>query len=125
MKRAMHTGACLLAAGAICTAEQNGFTEYQRVVFSRKLNSPSLNDVKNVARRSGLDVPRFIQCIASPKPWKIVLKQIEESKRHDVHSTPTIFINNKRYKGRVKLEWLQKIVDMELERIAKNDSITK
>ena len=122
MRREGHPGACLLAAGAICAAEQDRFEEYQQIVFDKRPERPRLNELKDLARLSDLEVSRFIQCVANKATWKTLVGQIEKGKKYNVNSTPTIFINNKKYEGKAKIEWLQKVIDMELERISEGES---
>jgi protein-disulfide isomerase len=121
LRRSVHPGACLLAAGAICATEQGRFEEYQRIVFQtqmkRPIIRPTLEVLRKLAQESGLMIPEFIRCLANRMTLNTIVKQVEEGKRLGITGTPTIFINGKRYKGRVEKEWLQKFIDMEWGRM--------
>ncbi len=116
MKRAMHRGACLLAKGAICAAEQDRFEEYQKTAFSKKLKNPDREIVKNIASLSGLSVTRFEGCMDNPETGMELADEIKNAKRYGVKGTPVLFINKKRYRGKVRKYFLQKIIDMELKK---------
>lgn len=117
LRRSLHPGSCLLAAGAICATEQDRFEEYQRIVFQAKLNRPSFQILKDLAQESGLMLEPFIRCLADRQTLNTLIGQVQEGQRYGVTGTPTIFINGKRYKGRAEKEWLQKFIDAEWERI--------
>ena len=116
MKRVMHRGACMLALGAVCAAEQDRFEEYQKIVFSMKLKNPDREIVNKIAFRAGLSAIKFKHCMDNPKTRQELANEITKAKSYGVKSTPTIFINKKRYKGTVAKDIFQRIIDMELEK---------
>lgn len=113
MRNPMHRGACDLALGAICAAEQNLLDAYQHAAFGMRLNEPTPEDLRNVVALSGVSEPEFTQCLGKPETLAALQRQIEQTHRYDITSTPTVFINKKRVQGRLSLEALQKIVDRE------------
>ncbi|MBN1850126.1 MAG: thioredoxin domain-containing protein [Deltaproteobacteria bacterium] len=115
--RSLHPGSCLLAAGALCAAEQDRFEEYQSAVFQAKLERPSFQILKELAREAGLMLEPFIRCLADREILNTIIRQVEKGKEYGVRGTPTIFINGKRYRGRADKDWLQKFIDLEWERI--------
>ena len=117
--RSMHQGACILAMGAICAAEQDGFDAYQRLVFAMKPKNPDISTMLNIAEKSGLSPLLFEKCITDQEILDMLLDQIEEGKGYGIKSTPTIYINNKRYRYRVRKDALQRIIDMEYERLTR------
>ncbi|MFZ1986027.1 MAG: vitamin K epoxide reductase family protein [Desulfatitalea sp.] len=115
MRNPMHKGACDLALGAICAAEQGLLDAYQHAAFGLHLNNPTPEDLKNVVALSGVSEPEFVQCMGKPETLATLQRQIEQTHQYGINSTPTVFINKKRVQGRLSLEALQKIVDMETQ----------
>jgi uncharacterized membrane protein/protein-disulfide isomerase len=115
MQNPMHRGACDLAIGAICAAEQEGLDAYQKEAFALRKPQPTPEDFRSVVLRSGLSEAAFIQCLQRPESVRTLQEQIEQTHRHGITSTPTVFINGKRFQGRLSLEALQKIVDLETQ----------
>jgi protein-disulfide isomerase/uncharacterized membrane protein len=113
MRSPLHHGSCDLALGAICAAEQGLLDAYQHAAFGLRLNDPTPEELKSVAALSGVSEPEFVQCLDKAETLATLQRQIEQSHQYGINSTPTVFINKKRVKGRPSLEALQKIVDME------------
>ncbi len=47
---------------------------------------------------------------------------VKEAKNRNVRSTPTIYINSKIFDGHINKEFLEKIIDQEIELLEKSDS---
>ena len=117
MKREMHPGSCLLGLGAICAAEQGRFDAYHKTAFSMKLKNADWQTVIEAAGLSGISEPQFSLCMEDPQTRAELLREIEEAKKNGVKSTPTLFINKKRYQGKTRLDILQSIIDMEIKAV--------
>jgi protein-disulfide isomerase/uncharacterized membrane protein len=117
MKRDMHQGACSLALGAFCAAEQDGFEAYQRLVFQMKPKAPRMGTLLTIAEKAGLSPLLFERCITDPEILAMLQQQIGEAKSFGVSATPRIYINNRRYRYRVYKDALQKIIDLEYQRL--------
>ncbi len=115
MRNPMHRGACDLAIGAVCAAEQGLLDAYQKEAFALRKPQPTPEDFRSVVLRAGLSEEAFIQCLQRPESVRTLQDQIEQTNRYGITSTPTVFINRKRFQGRLSLEALQKIVDMETQ----------
>ena len=115
IKRAMHRGACLLALGAVCAADQDMFDKYQKTVFPMKLKHADRKILKHIATLSGLAVPQFEQCMDDPEARGQVMSDIHKARSYGVKGTPILFINKKRYRGKIRKNILQRIIDMELK----------
>lgn len=96
MSRTVHEGACALALGAACAAEQGRFWQYHDSAFQQPLEKATPADARRIAATSGLDMPRFEACLASPAPRRRVARDIEEARRVGVQATPTVLVNGKR-----------------------------
>ncbi len=119
IKRAMHRGACLLALGAVCAADQDMFDKYQKTVFPMKLKHADRKILKHIATLSGLAVPQFEQCMDDPEARGQVMSDIHKARSYGVKGTPILFINKKRYRGKIRKNILQRIIDMELKDMGK------
>jgi protein-disulfide isomerase/uncharacterized membrane protein len=115
MRGAMHRGACDLAIGAVCAADQGGLDAYQREAFALHKSQPTPEDFRSAVLRAGLSEEVFIQCLRRPDSLATLRTKIEQTHQYGITSTPTVFINAKRFQGRLSLEALQKIVDMETQ----------
>jgi len=112
----MHQGSCEIAKGAICAARQRGLAAYQRLAFAAHKKGAGRDDLIDWASRSGLSIPEFERCLDDPETEEILRWQIEQARRLSITGTPTVYINNRRYRGRLYEEALQRIIDFELQR---------
>jgi protein-disulfide isomerase/uncharacterized membrane protein len=96
LKATTHPGACNLALGAICAADQGQFWAYHDKVFGSQLQDPKPADVARLGREAGLDGTALEACLASPSAKGRLAGQIEEALKVGVQSTPTLFINGKK-----------------------------
>jgi protein-disulfide isomerase len=94
----VHPGACLLAEGSVCAAEQNKFWEYHDIAFETK-GKITRSVVMDVASNIGLDLGAFKSCLNSDRGLKVVSEDIDAAFRAGVKSTPTLFINGRRLRG--------------------------
>jgi protein-disulfide isomerase/uncharacterized membrane protein len=100
----VHPGACLLAEGSVCAAEQNKFWEYHDIAFETK-GKISRSVVTDMASNIGLDASAFKSCLNSGRGLKVVNEDIDAAFRAGVKSTPTLFINGRRLRG-VPKPWM-------------------
>ena len=119
MQRQLHAGACLLARGSISAAQQGKFDEYHIVAFQAKVENPGKDHVEKIARFTGMDVKRFLSDLDSPKTAEELKRQMALADKLGINSTPTIFINGKKFKYRPDKELLEKIIDQEYDSINK------
>lgn len=122
MPRAMHKGSCALAKGAICADQQNALAAYQKAAFAARENGLTPEDFKTIPIQSGVAIDQFYQCISDPSTLETVKTQIEQANSIGIHATPTLFINKKRYQGKLYKEALQQIIDLEAEAVEKTAS---
>jgi protein-disulfide isomerase/uncharacterized membrane protein len=100
----VHPGACLLAEGSVCAAEQNKFWEYHDIAFETK-GKITRSVVTDMASNIGLDASAFKSCLNSGRGLKVVNEDIDAAFRAGVKSTPTLFINGRRLRG-VPKPWM-------------------
>jgi len=116
MQRQMHKGACSLASGSVCAAGQGKLYAYQKAAFETRKKDPSLDDIKALAVSAALSIPEFMQCIERQGTLATVKTHIQATMTAGVKGTPTIYVNNKQFRGQLFLESLQQIVNMEVAR---------
>ncbi len=102
-------GLALLAA-----AEQNKFWPYVRYLYVM-YDQFSLNQLKNWAKEVGLDEKRFSNIYKQKKSRKNLVQSKKEGIRNGVKSTPTLFINGRKYHGKMDVETIVDILEEEYE----------
>jgi protein-disulfide isomerase/uncharacterized membrane protein len=92
VSRAVHPGACRVAAASECAHLQGKFWEFHDAIFA-KGHTYNLADLEPDAARLGLDVPRFTACLESGQGMEAVKRDIAEAAKIPVTSTPTYVVN--------------------------------
>lgn len=92
-----NASSCVAASAALCGQEQDKFKEMYHGIYADNekgiMHSPS--SVLQVAKKHKLNLSQFRSCMSSPKIRQKIEKEVEESNRLKIESTPTLFINNK------------------------------
>ena len=125
MKNQVHEGACLVARGGICAENQGKLLEYSRAAFAVQKKNPGIKEVLDLASVAGINNDQFSACIDSPSTYQKLRGQIELSKKLNVNSTPTIYINGRIYTSGVHRDILKKIVEKELQQADKRMFLEK
>lgn len=101
------------AEASRCAAEQGRFWQYHDLVFAgSEINAENLRDY---ARRAGLDQRRFDSCFAGGKYRDQVEQDRQDGKRLGVSGTPCFAVNGRMLKcGAYSTEAFAKIVEAEL-----------
>jgi protein-disulfide isomerase/uncharacterized membrane protein len=111
MKNQLHEGACEIHKGAVCAEKQGAFQAYYNAAFSTRHHFV----LSEIAAKANLKMPEFQACMASAQPASIVQKHIAEGMRIGIRSTPSVFINGKQYKGPLKEEIFDLIIEKEIQ----------
>jgi protein-disulfide isomerase len=109
-----HSQAALAAAAALAANKQGKFWQMYDALFAQKGNL-SRNGMLKIASSLGVDMHHFQSDLDSAEIKRAVEKDIADGERISVDSTPTLFVNGKRYNGPVTLAALKPIVDGELK----------
>lgn len=96
LKQQLHPGACVVAMGGICAAEQNRFWPYHDRVFAKQGQMASRPEVQKAAAEAGLDGAAFGACLDRPATMQRLRAEIREGTAAGVKGTPTLFINGRR-----------------------------
>ena len=75
------------------------------------------NSIKKIGSSFGLGEDEMDKCLQSEKSQDEILNQrIEAQKKYKIESTPTIFINEKKYFGKIEYSKLKKEVEKNLKK---------
>ena len=96
MFRTIHNGACELALGSICAAEQGLFWPYHDRIFSRSWEQATRADVLEHAGAAGLDKIKLEACMNSSAANSKLALQIKEGVEAQVQVTPTLLVNGRK-----------------------------
>jgi protein-disulfide isomerase/uncharacterized membrane protein len=96
LSRTLHPGACLLALGGVCAAEQGHFWEYHDLVFRSTIERATRDDTLRFAREAKLNTSAFERCLSAPATVGHVLRDVEEAERVGVDATPTVLVDGRR-----------------------------
>ena len=99
---------------ARCAPEDRYFPMIQ-VLFEKQMDwaaaSDSLPPLKNIAAMAGLDDKAFEACLKNQTVLDEVKSSFERGKEFGVTSTPTFFINGKKYEGALSVEEMSSVID--------------
>lgn len=96
LKQQLHPGACVVALGGVCAAEQNRFWPYHDRVFAKQGQMTTRQEVQKAAAEAGLDAAAFGACMDRPAILERLRAQIREGTAAGVKGTPAIFLNGRR-----------------------------
>ena len=92
----LHPGACALALGGFCAAEQSLFWPYHDRVFSRGWTRATDTDVIDLAVGAGADRAKFTACLASPATKSKLALDVQAGVEVGVRVTPTLIVNGRK-----------------------------
>ena len=96
MARTIHNGACELALGSICAAEQGLFWPYHDRIFSRSWEQATHADVVEHAVAVGMDKIKLEACMNSSAANSKLALQVKEGVEAQVQVTPTLLVNGRK-----------------------------
>jgi protein-disulfide isomerase len=98
-----HQNALPAALAARCAGAQDRSWEYHDLLF---VAQPAFarDDLIGYARRLGLDVPAFTECLDTARFRDAVLADQREGREAGVRATPSFFINQRVIQGAVPIE---------------------
>jgi protein-disulfide isomerase len=111
-----HKGTIVASKSAVAAQRQGKFWEMAALLY-RNMDRNEENQILDLASNLGLDMARFKKDLADPEVERIVRSDKVEAVKIKVNSTPTLFINGRRYELRMDEAYLQDIINEEAERI--------
>ncbi len=116
----IHKEAKPASMASMCVHEQNKakFWKYHDLLFQnqRKLGS---EDLKSYAKKVGVDLKKFDECMSSRKYDKMVQADFDEGVKLGVNSTPSFFVNSQPILGARPVEEFAELIEEELSRAKK------
>lgn len=109
-----HPNAKAAAEASLAAHEQGKFWPMHDKLFA-KSKSLSTETIDSIAREIGLDMTRFEADVHSAKIAQLVKKDMADGDKVYLDSTPTVFINGRRYNGPIDLDVLKPILDAEIK----------
>lgn len=102
-----------LASGeaVACAKEQGKFWEMHDAIFTEELVDKKENNgnlttafFEKTAQNIGMDLPQFSSCLSTGKYKADVQAGTQDAAKYGVQSTPTFFLNGKKYNGALPFE---------------------
>jgi protein-disulfide isomerase len=103
VKRAMHPGACGLAAAAVCAEEQGKLEPMSDALFRNQKEKLPLD---SIAEGVGLDMAAFRECLGAPSTGRRIEQDIAAAMAIGIKATPTYVVNGVAYSGKLPIEAL-------------------
>lgn len=98
MKSNLHAHACDAARAAVCAEQQGKFWDYADQLFTQQRNLAP-DKYAEWAATLGMDRGKFEHCMQDPASLDPIKADVKEGRRIEVHATPTIIINGRKYRG--------------------------
>lgn len=86
-----HKQASKAAEAGHCAGEQGKYWEMHDQIFANQ-KAMDLKDLSEYAKKIGLDLPKFQQCLDSGKYAELIKKDIAEGQKAGVTGAPSFFI---------------------------------
>jgi len=109
-----HSQAAMAATAALAANKQGKFWQMHDAMFALRGNL-SRKKVIELAGGLGLDMKRFLADMDSAEIKHAVDRDISEGEHIGVDSTPTLFVNGRRFNGELTVAKLKPIIDDELK----------
>lgn len=111
----VHPQARVAHEAARCAGEQGKFWPYHDALFASGPKSTP-EDLQAIARETGVDVPKFEECLASGRTRAAIEADVAEGTRLGLTGTPSFLINGRLLPGAQPMEKFVEIIDQELAR---------
>jgi protein-disulfide isomerase len=111
----LHPNARRASVAARCANDQGKFWQFHDALYSGSVgNDTSIETMKGVAQKVGLDVEAFAQCAQSDRHSTGIEQDMAQAEKLGLSGTPAFFVNGRLLTGAQPLEGFAKIIDEEL-----------
>ena len=112
-----HTQARVASNAALCakSLDEGAFWKMYDFMFANQTKL-AVTDLKDQAKKIGLDSKKFAECLDSNKFDKQIQSDIDQGNAIGVKSTPTIFVNGQLVMGAQGIDVFSEIIDEELSK---------
>lgn len=98
IKNKMHEHACEVAKVALCAWKFGKFKEFYEEIFNRQ-KEIAAGFAAEVATGLGVGKADLDRCVEDPAVMAMIREDIDDGEKLEIMSTPTFFINGKRFEG--------------------------
>ena len=103
-----------LSVAVLCAQEQRAFFEANEYIFKNIETIQTIENIKEVANKLGLDQESFDQCFESDKYKDQVMVWFDKGEADGAESTPTFLINGEAIVGSQPYAIFEKIIESKL-----------
>lgn len=111
-----HKNSLAASMAVRCAETQGKFWEYHDMLFDRQKNWEASQNPDDVfvgyARELNLDENALKICLDEKRYESVVKKNLDKANELGLNSTPTIFINDKKFRGVLSVDDLKKEIDL-------------
>lgn len=108
-----------VSMASLCADEQNKFWTMHDRLFLNPSDEFSSDDLKTIARQSGLNIDQFNACLSQEKYKGMVTEDLQDGFTLEAPGTPTFFINGNRLSGQISKEAWEVIINESLKLLDK------
>ena len=117
----MHPNALKTAEALMCADKQGKYWQYRQEVFGEYWSKNAPDDLKAIAKKTGLKEKDFDACMDSDATKDLIAKDQQVGVVQGVQGTPGFFVNGKFINGAMPIESFEAIVQAALSAPAKKD----
>ena len=107
----MHANAFKTAEATMCADLQGKFWEYRAEIFGDSWGMNSPDDLKAIAKKTGLKEKEFNECLDTEGTKERVTKDMQTAKTVGVQGTPVYFINGRPLTGAQAIEKFEEALE--------------
>lgn len=105
-----------LSVAVLCAQEQGAFFEANEYIFKNIESIQTIENIKEVATKLGLNQASFDQCFDSDKYQDQVMRWFDQGEKDGADSTPTFLINGEVLVGSQPYAIFEKIIESKLNK---------
>ncbi|PJZ71103.1 protein-disulfide isomerase [Leptospira perolatii] len=119
-RKSPEASSCVAAIASICANQQKKFPAVYNGLYHDNemgvMHTPVT--VLKLAEASGLNIGSFKACMNSPVVREQINREVDEAERLRIHSTPSLFINNRAIKsGTPNPEFLRQLIEKLIKKV--------